>query len=306
MNSSRLRAYLMLLGVATIWGVASPIIKFTLEAFDPVTFLTYRYFISVIIAVVIYFFVKVKIPKNLGTIFLLVTYSFLNSVVSLGMLFFGMDNTTVLDMSLITLVGPLIVSIAGIYYLGEKITKREKLGMGIAMLGTVITIIEPMFFNGNNFIEFSGNLLIFGYVVNTAITAVMAKILLRQGVGPLTLVNSSFFTGFIFFFGFVLYSGNFTDNWKLIINTSPAFHIGVIYMAAISGTLGFWLSNKAQKTIEISEQSLFSYLSPIFAMPLAVLWLGEKITPIFIIGAIIIAFGVALAEIKRTRYNKGS
>ena len=42
---------------------------------------------------------------------------------------------------------------------------------------------------------------------------------------------------------------------------------------------------------------------PIFAAPLAVLWLGEKITPMFIIGAVIITIGVAIAEIKKKRYN---
>ncbi|NTV79075.1 MAG: EamA family transporter [Clostridiales bacterium] len=42
---------------------------------------------------------------------------------------------------------------------------------------------------------------------------------------------------------------------------------------------------------------------PIFAAPLAVIWLGEKITPVFIIGAIIIAVGVFIAEVKKKRYN---
>lgn len=74
-------------------------------------------------------------------------------------------------------------------------------------------------------------------------------------------------------------------------------------MAIISGSLAYFLSNKAQKTIEIGEQSLFAYLYPVLSLPIAVLWLGEKITPTFIVGAIIITIGVAIAEIKRSRYN---
>ena len=69
-------------------------------------------------------------------------------------------------------------------------------------------------------------------------------------------------------------------------------------MAVLSGTLAFYLANKAQKTIEVGEQSLFAYLYPVFSLPLAVLWLGEKITPVYVLGGIIIAIGVVIAEIK--------
>ena len=85
-----------------------------------------------------------------------------------------------------------------------------------------------------------------------------------------------------------------------------SYHIGVFYMAVISGSIAFYLSNKAQKSIEIGEQALFGYMYPIFSAPLAVIWLGEKITPIFILGAITIATGVFIAEVKKKRYNSSS
>jgi len=291
----------MLLAVATIWGVASPIIKYTLQAFSADVFLAYRYFYATLVAIFLFFVTKNTFPKSISAILLLLLYAFLNSVVSLGFLFFGMENTTVLDMSLITLVTPLVVSAAGVYYLNEKITKREKIGMFIAITGVIITIVEPMYLNGSDILQFSGNLLILGYVLTTTVTTVLSKKLLRMSISPLMLVNSSFIAGFVSFLSYLIWTGNLDLNQ--IINTPYQFHLGVIYMALISGTLGFWLSTKAQKTIEISEQSLFSYLSPIFSIPIAVIWLGEKITSIFVIGAIIIAIGVGIAEIKRARYN---
>ncbi|MBI4157275.1 hypothetical protein HY502_00290, partial [Candidatus Woesebacteria bacterium] len=42
----------------------------------------------------------------------------------------------------------------------------------------------------------------------------------------------------------------------------------------------------------------------LFAAPLAVLWLGEKINSQFIVGAIVIALGVFIAEYKRTKLSK--
>lgn len=300
MQTARLKAYLMLLAVAIIWGVASPIIKYTLQAFDPAVFLAYRFFMSTVLALIIFYINGFRFPKKINAIILLLTFAFLNSVVALGFLFFGMDNTTVLDMTLITLLMPLIVSTAGVYFLNEKVTTKEKIGIAIAIFGTILTVIEPILGNGGSGIKLSGNLLILGYVATSAVTAVIAKKLLRQEVEPITLVNTSFIVGFVSFLAFVLSTS--TINFSFL-TVHYSYHLGVFYMAAISGTLAFWLSNKAQKTIEIGEQSLFSYLSPLFSFPIAILWLGEKVTPIMVMGGIIIAIGVVVAEVKKKRYN---
>ncbi|MDP3994763.1 MAG: EamA family transporter, partial [bacterium] len=79
------------------------------------------------------------------------------------------------------------------------------------------------------------------------------------------------------------------------------FHLGVLFMALISGNLAYSLWIKGQKTIEIGEAALFNYLYPVFAIPLAILWLKETVTIPFVIGAIIIVIGVFIAEIKKRR-----
>jgi len=299
MISARHRAYLMLLIVAVIWGIASPVIKFTLAGFNPVTFLTYRFGISTVFAIIIFLITGWHIPNNKKILWQMILYGFLTSTVSLGFLFFGLKTTTVLDSALITLANPLIISLSGVYFLKEHLTKKEKIGIGIAVIGTILTVIEPLIQNHGNQIKLSGNILILGYVITTAIGAVLAKRLLRENVNPLTMTNFSFIVGFISLLPLFLYTNN---NSLITIHSVPTvYHIGVFYMALFSGSLAYYLSNRAQKTIEISEASVFSYLNPVFSMPLAIVWLGEKITPIFIVGAIVIATGVAIAEIKNKR-----
>ena len=87
MNPARLRAYLMLLVVAVIWGIASPVIKYTLGGFDPLTFLTYRFGISSIISIVIFLIIGFKLPNNLKDTTLLIIYGLLASSISLALLF---------------------------------------------------------------------------------------------------------------------------------------------------------------------------------------------------------------------------
>jgi drug/metabolite transporter (DMT)-like permease len=129
---------------------------------------------------------------------------------------------------------------------------------------------------------------------------ILGKKLLRKDVDPLTLTNTAFIVGFVTLLPFAL-PQIISSNFRVITSPSIPYHLGVFYMAFLSGTLAYLLSNKAQKTIEVGEAAVFSYLYPIFATPLAVLWLGEKITPFFIIGGVIIAVGVAVAEIKKRR-----
>jgi drug/metabolite transporter (DMT)-like permease len=74
-------------------------------------------------------------------------------------------------------------------------------------------------------------------------------------------------------------------------------------MAVLSGTIAYILWHRAQKSIEIGEVGLFAYLYPIFGIPLAVVWLNEKITIPIIIGSAIVAVGVFLAEYKKKQYN---
>ncbi len=308
MNSARIKSYIMLLAVSAIWGIASPVIKFTLHGFSAPLFLSYRFAISTILAILIFIISGVHLPKDKGTVFMIFVYGFLNSVVSLGFLFFGMEDTSVLEAGLITMSSPLIVSTAGVYFLHEHITKREKIGMAIAILGTALTILGPLVTNGHSELKFTGNLMVFGYVISTLVTTLIVKNLLKKNVNPMAMTNISFIIGFICFTAYVIFSGQqpVSEILNTISNVNYKYHLGVIYMALISGTLAFYMSNKAQKSIEIGEQSLFAYLYPLFSLPLAVLWLGEKIMPIHIIGGIIIVIGVAIAEIKKRRYNTTS
>lgn len=298
--SPRFRAYILIFLVTVIWGIASPVIKYTLGGFDPLTFLVYRFGISTVISVIIFFTIGFKMPKDIGTNLLLILYGLLASSISLSLLFFGLRNTTVLDSSLITLSDPLLISIAGVYFLGERISKREKIGISIAVIGTLLTIIEPLL-QSDSILKLSGNIMIIAYAIVVAGTAVIAKVLLRRGVDASTMTGVSFILGFISLLPFWIPAANIS-----LFTVNQSYHLGVLFMAVISGSFAFYLSNKAQKSIEIGEQAIFGYMYPIFSAPLAIYWLGEKITSTFIIGAIIIVAGVFIAEVKKKRYNSTS
>jgi len=301
MKPVRKRAYIELLIVSAIWGFAAPIIKYTLGGFSPTVFLTYRFFISAVLALVIFAITGFKFPKNPKTLGLVLFNGFLISTVSLGLLFLGTEKTTSIDSNIISTMAPITIALAGIFFLKERVTKREAVGILIALAGTLIMIVEPVLKSGNGFGGLQGNLLVFASVIVATITAVLAKLILRDNVDALAATNLSFIVGFVTILPIALFSHSPTYILNTIYSAPLGYHLGVFYMAILSGTLAYYLWHKAEKTIEISEVNLIAYLYPIFGTPLSVFWLGEKITAPFIIGAVIIAAGVSLAEYKRQR-----
>lgn len=291
MKSHRFTAYLLLIFVSIIWAIAGPVIKYVLGEIPPLPFLFLRFALSSTVALISFLFTGFHLPKKLSTILLLLFYGFITSTVTLGLLFIGLKETTVLEMSLISLIGPLMIALAGVIYLNDHITKREKIGMGIALVGTMLTVLEPLISGGMGFSRISGNLLIILYLATNTVSVVLCKKLLRLGISPLLMTNLTFIIGFI-------------TTLPLAIGHIDTSHLslysilGIIFLAVLSGNLAYYLGNKAQKSIEVSEAALFSYLYPLLSMPLAVIWLHEKITLPYIIGAIIIAIGVVIAELK--------
>ena len=144
MNPARKRAYIELLIVAAIWGIAAPIIKHTLGGFSPAVFLTYRLFLPAVAAIIIFSITGIKFPKNRKVLLVTILNGFLLTTVSLGLLFFGLNKTTSIDSNLISAMGPILIAIAGVFFLKERITKRESIGILIALTGTFVTIAEPV------------------------------------------------------------------------------------------------------------------------------------------------------------------
>lgn len=296
----RLTAYLLLLLVSVIWGVAGPVIKFTLSSFPPIIFLTYRFALASALGTALWAVRPPKFRVNAGTVPHIILHSVLAVPLGLGLLFFGFDKTTSLTGTVISATGPIMVAIAGMIILKEHITKPERMGIALALLGTLVITVGPMLGgNGHALLSFEGNLLILASLLSDAIATVIAKVSLRDRVPALALTNISFMIGLVTFIPFLLASYSIRDVVTTITHAPLSAHLGVFYMAFLSGTLAYTLQKVAMKSIEVGEVAVFNYLFPIWAAPLSLLWLGEKITLPFVFGAATIATGVVIAEHKR-------
>lgn len=299
MTSRRAKAYLFLIITSLLWGFASPVIKFTLEGLDPGPFLIYRFFISSIIA--LFFFarstkeLKVIVNKQLLPSSI---YSLFSTTLALGALFLGMDIVSVLESNIISSIIPLLIVVAGAIVFKERVPSREKLGAFIAFLGTCIAIVFPVLEGYESSSHWLGIVFILLYMASDVVSALMAKGLLRRKVSAAAMTNYSFIFGFITTLPLVMLQTPLPDLISQIMALPFQYHLGVWYMAVLSGSVAYYLRNSAQKTIEVGDAGLFAYLIPVFSAPLAIFWLGEDFTLPLLIGAIFIITGVTIAEMK--------
>ena len=307
MNSHRLTAYLFMLIVSVIWGFAGPIIKFTLHDFPPLVFLSYRFAISSAIAFVYFSYAKPKFSTktNWGQICL---YSFLGITLGLGLLFFGFDKTTSLTGSLLSASAPIMLVLAGAIFLHERVSKHEKTGITIAFLGTLFIVLAPFLITrtGVALGNVEGNVLIMLSILVDTFASILVKFIVRDHTSPETLTHISFIFGFATLLPIAVALHSIDGLLFFIRNAPLSAHLGVWYMAILSGTLAYTLRNKAVKSIEVGETAVFTYLYPLWAAPLAFYWLGETVNGYFWVGATIIAIGVIIAEYKRRQSNKKS
>jgi drug/metabolite transporter (DMT)-like permease len=303
MNPARLRAYFLLLIVVVIWGIAPSVIKFVLGQLPPFLFLTYRFFITTIVLLPFYLASKNKGLKA-STLPLLLFVSILGSTLNLGLLFYGTNLTTSLDSSLISATAPIFVIIAGILFLNEHETSREKLGVFITIVGTLIIAFQSFFELGTVATHsILGNTIIVFSNIAFAAYLFFSKKALRKGISPFTIVFWMFFIGLITTLPLAVNESGAGGLLPKLMSINLSAQLAVIYMALVSGALAYFLYQKAQKTIEASEAAVFNYLPPIVTAPVATLWLHEKLTIPYIIGSAVIAIGVILAELKKRRYN---
>jgi len=300
MSGNRLKSYLILILVAAIWGAAGPIIKFTLGGIDPLPFLTYRFSISAVLSI-IFFGVKIKRGKKFKKLKkhfpLAAAYGLLAVPIALGVLFLALDRTTVLDLTLIGVIGPIVTTAGGAYFFRDRITRREKMGIAIVLLGVILNSFFPIFKAGSG-IRFTGNILLLVFLLADSSSILIAKRAVRLKIKSANLTNLAFIIGAFVLIPLAIIIYGLNGLTAIILTLPFKYHLGVWYMALLSGNLAYYLYVRGQRSIEVSEAVLFNYLQPVFMVPLAIFWLGESLSASFILGAVIISLGLLVAEKK--------
>ena len=283
-----LYGFLSGLGAASIWGGMYVVSKVVLEVIPPFALLSIRLIMGALTLGVVIYFRKNKtlITKELFWKSLLV--GFVGYGISLGFQFVGTKFSTASNGSLVTSATPAFVLMFAPYLLGEQNTLRRLIALTIASLG-VVAVIDPRTAELSP-ILFWGNM----SLLAAALTWALYSVLVRKISQSSDLLTSSA----LMLLGGVP-SSLAIGLWE--INTQGVGEItwgiigGLLFLGIVSTAIAMFLWNYAFATLPASVASLTFFAQPVVGTLLGWVFLGEKITPLFLLGGVLIGVGILIS-----------
>ncbi len=312
-QKKRFESYLWMLLNTLVWGASFIVVKPALDITSPLRHLLFRYLLAVIFSLPILYHYWPQIKKLKQKLFPVFWIELLGTVLALWILYEGLHLTSAIEANLLTMTLPVFLTIGGILFLKEKEERHEFIGLTITLMGTTLLVFSPLVIGGTGLtgLSFQGNILITASMIISAIYYLLAK-KYYQKLPKFLVTTLSFYVGLI---GFTLASGwelfianhyTFLEGLKLIQLEFTQFEVwrAAGYMALFGSIIGLTAYYKGQDGIEASEAGLFTYLQPLVAIPLSMLFLKEGINFLEIIALLLILMGVYWAERRQTRKSK--
>ncbi len=269
-----------------IWGAASPIFKYSLQNIPPFSLAFLRFLIA---SLLLYPFVHKNIDypdlKNKW----LWAFALTGITINISFFFLGLKLTESVNAPVIASSAPIIILVCSAIFLREKIKKAAIVGTLLSFLGILLIIKGSL---AGNFLLILSTL---GYVASVVIGR---KILTEKN--SLGITFWSFLIGTVTFLPFMLLEYFQNPGW--MANLDIRGWTGILYGGIFSSLIAYVIYDWALAKLPAYRTSIFTYLDPVVAIIIAIPLLGEKITPPFIIGSILVFLGILIAE-KRLHYH---
>ncbi|MGB9882991.1 MAG: DMT family transporter [Microgenomates group bacterium] len=274
-----------------IWGGASPIFKFALENIPPFTLAFTRFFFAglIFLPLAIKNFQKLSWRRWLE-IFLV---GFFGIVINITFFFLGLKKTESINVPIIASSGPVFIYIFSILFLKEKPKLKVFLGMMIALIGVLIIVLSPLFFDGKKILlgEIEGNFFIVLATLGSVFSTIIGKDLLKK-VNPYLVSAFSFLFSSVFF---LILLPNELKTWSFN-QLNIAGWSGIIYGVFFSSALAYFFYYYGISKLQAQEVGIFTYIDPIAAIVIAYPLLGELPNLWYILGSFLVFGGIYLAE----------
>lgn len=287
-------AFVLLFLCTIFWGIGGPLIKYSFQFVSPFEFLFWRFLFASIVAFPFLVWYLKKYPLTISDFPKLLILSLFGTFLNLSLVFYGLSKTTVVETAIIGSLQPMFVAVAGALFLKELLTRNKLFGIILAIAGTLIAVVNPIITNGLDNSNLSGNIFVLLGIFFWIFFVILSKKWESVRLRPFHITSISFFTGLIGFFLLSIFTVGIEQATTIPLKALPA----ILYMAIFGSLLAFTFYEYALTKIEASQVEIFSYISPLWSVIIAIIWLKEKFDPILIISAIFIVIGVFIAEHK--------
>jgi drug/metabolite transporter (DMT)-like permease len=201
----------------------------------------------------------------------------------------GVRRTSVGNGSLIIGVSPIVIALMSAAAGHERIRPMRWVGVFTALTGLYFVVGHGVDFSGTTIY---GDLLMMGGVICWATYSVASQPILRRH-SPLTVIALTFSIGGMLYF-LTMIPFLLDADWGAV---SAFSWVLMAASALLALNLSYWIWYTGLKRLGGSRTSVYSYLTPIVAMVVAAVWIGEPISGNQMAGA-----GAILAGLLITRF----
>jgi len=276
------------LAAAGIWGAMYVVSKVVLDIIPPFALITTRLLLG---GLTLYAVIRLRGPMRISSRDFMRVFAVgaVGYGVSLGLQFIGTKMSTAANGALVTSATPAFVLLFAYRLLGERISATRLFALLLATIG-VVAVIDPRNAALNASL-FWGNLALLGAALTWALYSVLIRLVTRDlDVLVVSLVA---------FLGGLPVS---VPAGALELSTIGAGEItawvvlGVLFLGIICTALAMYLWNRAFALVDAGRASLTFFAQPVVGTLLGWLFLHESITPLFLLGGLLIALGLVLSS----------
>lgn len=284
--------YVALTASALFWGAGFSVIRYALRYVTPLEFLAGQAVFAAAAqaawTVAFHRHTPHRLPRP--AVAPVLALGLLGHVLLNGLTFLALNYTTATNTALLFGASPIVTGALAAAFLRERFGKSKRLGAPLGFAGVALIItqgqLEDVWVSG----AMLGNLLAAGASIYWSTYTVLTRRITQ-------LVPPGVYTFYILTLGALLpLAATTAVNGRLPFSGAPAQAIAA--MAAVgmgTGALAFNFWNWGLERIEASRVGFFSFLEPVFAAAVAVMFLGEPLAAPTVAGGALVLAGIFLA-----------
>ncbi|MGI6696311.1 MAG: DMT family transporter [Christensenellales bacterium] len=195
------------------------------------------------------------------------------------------------NVSILVSTTPIITAAALAAFGGERLNRRQTLGFAIAFAGVVLVV-----FNGAVTLKLrpAGDLLALAASVSWAVYGFLLRRWSSEYASAL-ITRKLMFYGMLTVLPLVIAEGR-PINFPAILTWAEGWKL--LYLGLVGSAFSYLLWNNTIKKIGVLTANLYIYMVPLITLVVSAVFLHEKITPMGLIGILMVIAGMVLGTLQ--------